>query len=136
MAYAEIEDIEVRLGDTLSDEEAESLEVFLEDFSVFLDVEIEKAGKVIGTDAGEVKLAVLKIVVAQRGVNKHLSNSNPYGAASYSRAIGEVSESVSFSSSASGNNNYGDFWLSPKERAFIGIGNMDKFQNIEIERGW
>lgn len=136
MAYADIEDIEVRLGDTLSDEEAESLEVFLEDFSVFLDIEIAKVGKEVGTGPGEVSPAVLKIVLAQRGVNKHLASLNPYGASNFSRAVGEVSESVSLSATASGNNHYGDFWLSPRERAMLGIGQSGMFQSIDLEVEW
>lgn len=128
MPYATVEDVEERLGSTLTSAEASSLEFFLADFSYFIDLELATYDK---TAAG-VGLEVLKMIVARRGVNFALSNSLDYGVASVSQSMEGMSTSISYASPRGGD--VEDFQLTAFEKRAMGFPSAaNSFVNIPLE---
>lgn len=125
MGYCEITDVEARLGAGLTEVEADALSVFIEDFSAFLGYEVAGAGKEVGTGPGQVSPASLKIVTANRAVSKFLTRDLAPGVVSFSKGMGDISQSMTLSGGPKGDA-FGDLWISTQERRFLGISLSDK----------
>lgn len=112
MAYADIADVETRLGFTLETSEAQSVTMFLQDISLMLDQEFKKVGKT-SADFDE---ELLEMFVSRKGVDFYLFLERQ-GASSISETVGDTSHSVSYSSGTAGNG----LFISEKDKRFLGI---------------
>lgn len=115
MAYATVQDVEARLGFILDQDEAQKLEVFLEDFTVYLDARFEDKN----IDPTKINAALIKMIVARKGATFALQGETevPYGASSYSVTSGDTSTSIQMT--GSGGSSYGNFSLTRQEEILL-----------------
>lgn len=124
--YTTVEEVQNRLGVIFNDEELQTMEYFLEDFTVFLDTELVRAG-LVGPDAPPAN--VLNLISARRGVSYYLQGDLIPGVSSLSQTM----EGMSQSFSANGTDVAVDFWLTKQEKRMLGITGYSEIVNIPIE---
>jgi hypothetical protein len=116
MAYASVTDVEARLGFAVQSGEAQSLEVFLSDFSIYVDSLFAEKGITIPDS----KLELLKVFIAQKGVNHYFSGDLIPGASTMTNTSGDTSSSVSFSAAVAANI-FQKFSLTSEEKRLLGL---------------
>lgn len=110
MAYATVEDLEIRWGKTLTESEAERAEVRLDDASLYLDVIIEE----YGIDA-IAKADALKVVCCDM-VQRKLEAASASPISSVTQQAGAFSETMSYARP------YKKSWeLYPEDMLLLGI---------------
>ena len=124
--YTTVEEVQKRLGVTFTQEEEDIMTYFLEDFTVFLDSELVRAG-LTGTSAPSAP--VLNLISARRGVSYYLQGDLIPGVSSLSQTM----EGMSQSFSVSGSGVAVDFWLTKQEKRLLGISGASAIINIPIE---
>ena len=95
-AYATIEDVENRTGDLISDQDRPRVTKMLEDASSFIDFEVRSAGK----DTSQLDPAMARLVCTDLVSSWWQTQGVPAGATSHSQTVGDVSETISYGSSA------------------------------------
>lgn len=110
MGYPTVADVEARLGFVLHTDEAQQLQVFLEDFKVYLDWIL----KPLTTDS--VDEGILKMIVGRHGKHFIQTIDRTPGLTSYSATVGDTSTSSGYSYDASDS-----FKLSSEELRMIGL---------------
>lgn len=116
MAYASITDVEARGGVVFNEDDASIVNAFIEDFSLYLDITIEQAGKTIA----QIDPKILKVITSRRALD-YILYSTKSGVSSRTQAVGDISETVSYESA---NRDIDDFlYLTPREKQLIGLSN-------------
>lgn len=116
MAYASLSDVEARLGFAVESGEAQPLEVFLSDFSIYVDSLFEEKGMTVPAS----KLELLKVFIAQKGVNHYFSGDLIPGASTITKTTADTNESVSFSAAMAANI-FQKFSLTNEEKRLLGL---------------
>lgn len=111
ISFAEVSDVEKRLGFELEEAQAEALSLFLEDFTATIQAEFRNLNK----DINQVQESLLKRVTAQRGRSWVLYTD--LGVAGVSQTVGDVSISVSSSQAI----NPSRLYLTKDERFTLGL---------------
>lgn len=115
-SYATVSDVETRLGETFSGEDAEKITNMLEQAGEFIELKFSLAGK----DISNANHVALKIVSVNIVSSWWLNIGIPPAATSISENVGGVSRSVSYNSSsqiASRN----PLWISHSDMALLGL---------------
>lgn len=116
MAYASITDVEARGGVVFNEDDASIVNAFIEDFSLYLDITIEQAGKTIA----QIDPKILKVITSRRALD-YIFYSTKSGVSSRTQSVGDISETVSYESA---NRDIDDFlYLTPREKQLIGLSN-------------
>lgn len=116
MAYASIEDVEARGGVVFNEDDASIVNAFIEDFSLYLDIIIEQAGK----EPTQIDPKILKVITSRRALD-YILYSTKSGVSSRTQSVGDISETVSYESA---NRDIDDFlYLTPREKQLIGLSN-------------
>ena len=116
MAYASITDVEARGGVVFNEDDASIVNAFIEDFSLYLDITIEQAGK----EPTQIDPKILKVITSRRALD-YILYSTKSGVSSRTQAVGDISETVSYESA---NRDIDDFlYLTPREKQLIGLSN-------------
>ena len=116
MAYATIDDIEARTGDLISDADRPRVERMIEDASSFIDFEVKAAGK----DPERIDKAMARLVCTDLVSSWWQTQGVPAGATSHSQTVGDVSETISFGSSAVASAR-SPWFLSSSQRRLLGL---------------
>lgn len=117
MAYASIQDVEARGGGVVfSESDASSIETFIEDFSLYLDITIEQAGK----DPVTMNQQVLKVIAARRALDYYFY-SEKNGVSSKTEAVGDISQTLSFEASTKTSDDF--MYLTPRDKQMLGMNN-------------
>ena len=115
-SYATVSDVETRLGETFSGEDAEKITNMLEQAGEFIELKFSLSGK----DISNANPVALKIVSVNIVSSWWLNIGIPPAATSISENVGGVSRSVSYNSSsqiASRN----PLWISHSDMALLGL---------------
>ena len=115
-AYATVDDIEARTGDLITDQDRPRVEKMLEDASAFIDFEVRAAGK----DPAAVDTAMARLVCTDLVSSWWQTQGVPAGATSHSQTVGDVSETISFGSSAVASAR-SPWFLSSSQRRLLGL---------------
>lgn len=130
MAYASIQDVEARGGIIFNESDASTITAFIEDFSVYIDIIAEQAGRIPET----LNQNVLKIIVSRHALDFYF-NSQKEGLTSKSEAVGDVSQTLTYEASDFKNNDL--FFLTPREKIMLGLNNSGfvSWSFVEPTRG-
>lgn len=116
-SYATVSDVETRLGETFSGEDAKKINNMLEQAGEFIELKFSLAGK----DISNANPVALKIVSVNIVSSWWLNIGIPPAATSISENVGGVSRSVSYNSSSSQISSRNPLWISHSDMALLGL---------------
>ena len=116
-SYATVSDVETRLGETFSGEDADKIANMLEQAGEFIELKFSLAGK----DISNANPIALKIVSVNIVSSWWLNIGIPPAATSISENVGGVSRSVSYNSSSSQIASRNPLWISHSDMALLGL---------------
>lgn len=130
MAYASIQDVEARGGIVFNESDASTITAFIEDFSVYIDIVVEQAGRVPEI----LNPNVLKIIVSRHALDFYF-NAQRGGITSKSEAVGDVSQSITYEEAGFKNDDL--FYLTAREKTMLGLNNSGfvSWSFVEPTRG-
>lgn len=116
-SYATVSDVETRLGETFSVEDAKKITNMLDQAGEFIELKFSLAGK----DISNANPIALKIVSVNIVSSWWLNIGIPPAATSISENVGGVSRSVSYNSSSSQISSRNPLWISHSDMALLGL---------------
>lgn len=126
-SYATVSDVETRIGETFSGEDAEKITKMLEQAGEFIELKFSQAGK----DVSNVNPVALKIVSVNIVSSWWLNIGVPSNATSISENVGGVSRSVSYSGSSKISSR-NPLWISHSDMALLGL-SKSAIRSIRME---
>jgi hypothetical protein len=124
MPYATASDVEARLGIVLQSDDPQRVELFLSDFSLYLDTVLP----MFGIDVSAIDPEVLKLITTQRGVSYYFTMDNDPTVSARSAGTADTNESITYRGAGR------RFSLDSDEREMLGL-NRRRISTIEIVRG-
>jgi hypothetical protein len=111
--YCTIDDIQRRLCTAIPASDDDDVNSSISDASSFIDIQLTNAGLV----PADVSIVAKRLVTIDLVCSWYTTRGIPTGATQMSETVGDVSSSVSLSSSSS----LSSFWLSTAQKAMLGI---------------
>lgn len=111
--YCTIDDIQRRLRTAIPASDDDAVDSAIADASAFIDLQLKQAG----LTPDDVSIVAKRLVTIDLVCSWYTTLGIPTGATQMSETVGDVSSSVSLSSSSS----LSSFWLSTAQKAMLGI---------------